>query len=51
MSVLVGKKAPEFTAAAVLPDGSIKGDFSLADYHGKYIVLFFYPLDFNSTLV
>ncbi len=47
MSVLVGKKAPEFTAAAVLPDGSIKGDFSLADYHGKYIVLFFYPLDFT----
>jgi peroxiredoxin (alkyl hydroperoxide reductase subunit C) len=47
MSVLVGKKAPDFTAAAVLPDGAIKEDFSLADFHGKYVVLFFYPLDFT----
>lgn len=47
MSVLVGKKAPDFTAAAVMADGSIKEDFSLADYQGKYIVLFFYPLDFT----
>lgn len=34
MSVLVGKKAPEFKAAAVMPDGSINPGFSLADYHG-----------------
>lgn len=47
MSVLVGKQAPDFTAAAVLADGSIKADFSLADYKGKYVVLFFYPLDFT----
>jgi len=47
MSVLVGKKAPEFTAAAVLADGSIKSDFSLSDFKGKYVVLFFYPLDFT----
>jgi len=47
MSVLVGKQAPEFTAAAVMADGSIKEDFSLADYKGQYIVLFFYPLDFT----
>lgn len=47
MSVLVGKQAPDFTAAAVLADGSIKADFSLADYRGKYVVLFFYPLDFT----
>lgn len=47
MSVLVGKQAPDFTAAAVMADGSIKEDFSLADYQGKYIVLFFYPLDFT----
>ena len=47
MSVLVGKQAPEFTAAAVLADGSIKTDFSLADFKGKYVVLFFYPLDFT----
>ena len=47
MSVLVGKQAPDFTAAAVLPDGSIKADFSLSAYRGKYVVLFFYPLDFT----
>jgi peroxiredoxin (alkyl hydroperoxide reductase subunit C) len=47
MSVLVGKKAPEFKAATVLPDGSIKNDFSLSDFKGKYVVLFFYPLDFT----
>ena len=47
MSVLVGKKAPLFTAAAVMADGSINPTFSLADYPGKYLVLFFYPLDFT----
>jgi peroxiredoxin (alkyl hydroperoxide reductase subunit C) len=47
MSVLVGKQAPDFTATAVMADGSIKPDFSLADFRGKYVVLFFYPLDFT----
>jgi len=47
MSVLVGKQAPEFTAAAVMADGSINESFSLSDYNGKYVVLFFYPLDFT----
>jgi len=47
MSVLVGKKAPEFTAAAVMADGSINENFSLSDYEGKAVVLFFYPLDFT----
>jgi peroxiredoxin (alkyl hydroperoxide reductase subunit C) len=47
MSAFVCQKAPNFTAAAVLPDGSIKGDFSLSDYAGKYVVIFFYPLDFT----
>ena len=47
MSVLVGRKAPEFKAAAVLADGSITEDFKLADFKGKYVVLFFYPLDFT----
>ncbi len=47
MSVLVGKAAPDFTAAAVLADGSIKEDFKLSDTKGKYVVLFFYPLDFT----
>ena len=47
MSVLVGKKAPEFTAAAVMADGTINERFALTDYAGKYVVLFFYPLDFT----
>ncbi|MFO7576954.1 MAG: peroxiredoxin [Pelovirga sp.] len=47
MSVLVGKKAPEINAPAVMADGSINSSFSLADYQGSYIVLFFYPLDFT----
>ena len=47
MSAYVCQKAPGFTAAAVMPDGTIKNDFSLSDYAGKYVVLFFYPLDFT----
>jgi alkyl hydroperoxide reductase subunit AhpC len=46
MSVLVQKPAPEFTAQAVMPDGSFQ-EISLSDYRGKYVVLFFYPLDFT----
>lgn len=47
MSVLVTKEAPDFTATAVMPDGSFKDDFKLSDYRGKYVILFFYPLDFT----
>lgn len=48
MAVLVGKLAPNFTAAAVMGCNSIKGDFSLAEHiKGKYAVIFFYPLDFT----
>lgn len=48
MSVLVGRPAPDFTAAAVLADGSIVENFKLSDFKGKkYVVLFFYPLDFT----
>lgn len=47
MSVLVGKKAPEFKAAAVMADGTINPDFTLKNYAGKHVVLFFYPLDFT----
>jgi alkyl hydroperoxide reductase subunit AhpC len=47
MSVLVGKKAPDFKAQAVMPDGSFK-EISLSDYTGKnHVLLFFYPLDFT----
>lgn len=48
MSVLVGKKAPSFTAAAVINGEEIIEDFSLDQYLGKkYVVLFFYPKDFT----
>jgi peroxiredoxin (alkyl hydroperoxide reductase subunit C) len=46
MSVLVAKEAPDFKAAAVFPDGSIK-DLQLSSLRGKYVVLFFWPLDFT----
>ncbi len=39
-------ETPDFTAQAVMPDGSIK-EMKLSDFKGKYIVLFFYPLDFT----
>ena len=46
--MLVTKKAPDFTAAAVLEDGSIVEDFNLYKNFGeKGTVLFFYPLDFT----
>lgn len=48
MSVLVGKPAPDFTAAAVLGSGEIVGDFQLSQaIKGKKAVIFFYPLDFT----
>ncbi len=46
MSVLVTKYAPDFTAQAVMPDNQIK-ELTLSCYRGKYVVLFFYPLDFT----
>lgn len=46
MAVLVTQPAPDFKANAVMPDGSFK-QVSLSDYKGKYVVLFFYPLDFT----
>jgi peroxiredoxin (alkyl hydroperoxide reductase subunit C) len=48
MSVLTGKKAPSFKAAAVVNGEEIVEDFSLDQYLGeKYVVLFFYPKDFT----
>jgi len=46
MSTLVAKPAPCFKAQAVMPDGTFK-EIQLSDYKGKYVVLFFYPLDFT----
>ncbi len=47
MSVLVGKKAPGFSAAAVVDGQNIVSDFTLEQFKGKYVVLFFYPKDFT----
>ena len=48
MTILVGKKAPDFTAAAVLANGQIIGDFNLhKSIQNKFGLLFFYPLDFT----
>lgn len=48
MSVLVGRQAPDFTAAAVLGNGEIVDSFNLFEaIKGKTAVIFFYPLDFT----
>lgn len=48
MGVLVGKQAPDFTAAAVLGNGDIVDTFTLSEaIKGKKAVVFFYPLDFT----
>ncbi len=48
MGVLVGRPAPDFTAAAVLGNGEIVEDFNLKQaIDGKMAVIFFYPLDFT----
>ena len=46
LTTLVTKEAPDFTAQAVMPDNSF-AELSLSKYRGKYVVLFFYPLDFT----
>ncbi len=48
MSFLIGKKAPDFSATAILADNSIDEKFTLSRYlTGKKGILFFYPLDFT----
>ncbi len=47
MTVLVSKQAPDFTAPAVMPSGVIEDNFTLSELRGKYVVLFFWPLDFT----
>lgn len=47
MAVLVGKQAPDFKVQAVAKS-EILEDFSLSQFRGsRYVVLFFYPLDFT----
>ena len=48
METLVGKKAPSFTAKAVINGSEIVEDFSLDQFiEKKYVVFFFYPLDYT----
>ncbi|MDO7907418.1 peroxiredoxin [Paenibacillus sp. JX-17] len=44
---LVGKPAPDFTMETVTGNGQEFGTASLSDYRGKWLVFFFYPLDFT----
>lgn len=46
MSAQVTMEAPDFTAQAVMPDNTFE-ELTLSSYRGKYIILFFYPLDFT----
>lgn len=46
MSTLVTREAPDFTAQAVMGDNTFE-EVKLSSYRGKYVVLFFYPLDFT----
>ena len=48
MSILVGKKAPSFSASAVIKGGQIVADYSLDQFVGeKPVLFFFYPMDFT----
>jgi peroxiredoxin (alkyl hydroperoxide reductase subunit C) len=48
MRSLIGKKAPSVHATAVVNGNRIVENFTLAQYEGeKYVVLFFYPMDFT----
>lgn len=47
MERLTGKKAPWFTMEALAADGEHFTRVSLSDYEGKWLVLFFYPMDFT----
>lgn len=45
-NLLIGRSAPHFKAKAMI-NGKIVDDFSLSDFQGKYVIFFFYPLDFT----
>lgn len=46
MEVLVGREAPDFSAKAVHVSSVVDG-FTMSQFKGKYVVFFFYPLDFT----
>lgn len=47
MDRIVGKKAPDFKMKTCDGEGCNFGEVSLSDYKGKWLVMFFYPLDFT----
>ena len=47
MTLLIGKQAPAVSGQAVINGNDIVDNFSLEQYKGKYVVLFFYPADFT----
>jgi peroxiredoxin (alkyl hydroperoxide reductase subunit C) len=44
-TITIAQEAPDFTTAAVRPDGTIDAQFRLIDLKGQYVALFFWPLD------
>ena len=46
INTLVTQEATDFTAEAVMADNSF-GEITLSNFRGKYVILFFYPLDFT----
>ena len=46
MASMVTRDAPDFAAQAVMGDNSFE-ELKLSSYRGKYVILFFYPLDFT----
>ena len=46
MASMVTREAPDFTAQAVMGDDGFE-ELKLSSYRGKYVILFFYPLDFT----
>jgi peroxiredoxin (alkyl hydroperoxide reductase subunit C) len=46
MASMVTREAPDFTAQAVMGDNGFE-ELKLSSYRGKYVILFFYPLDFT----
>ncbi len=46
MAGYVGQKIPDITVQALGPDDQIQ-ELRPSDYQGKWLVLFFYPLDFT----
>ncbi|KAF8818814.1 peroxiredoxin [Rickettsia endosymbiont of Cardiosporidium cionae] len=48
MTNFIGKKAPDFTAKAIMPDNSTEHSFNLKEYlNGHKGIVFFYPLNFT----